>query len=241
MRVLEGNNSITIQTATGSATSSCVIAARDLERPAIWHLAQAKYIQGYDVISIEHNNPKVVREISQALIGLIVTEETAKRITLTSIVSTPETSFERVLRRTAHILVEHARLLNDITTKKITLQEVKQHEKQLDAHLLYCLRYLNKYVTVEKAYQYFLITLTFEQAGDDISRIAEHIGSNKELAQLLIDGIDQFTLALFEKNFEKFYKTTRGLRNKIKTKTFVDGLAISLAELLYNYAGFMVE
>jgi phosphate uptake regulator len=241
VNVAERNKELVIGTQMTSAKKEATLDLRDCERSMIYHAVQGKYIEGYDTITILHNNPKIAQEQASWLLGMIIESHTPTRTVLKSIVSVPEENFYAVLRRAAHILLQQARTLELVVQKKASPEDVKTDERLLDYNLLYCLRYLNKYENSEKAYKYFLLCSTLESAGDRMSQIAKHIGTRKELAARIVKGVEEYTANLFTNNFQKMYASLRAFRNNLDTKTFVDGLVFSMAEELYNYIGYIVE
>lgn len=237
----ERNTELLITTARKTAKSSVTIDLTGCDTSMIFHSIIAKYIQGHDTIIIIHDCPKAMQDLARRFIGMVVEESTATKVVLKSIISVPEENFEAVLRRAAHIFVQQAKSIQALTHKEAEFEQVKNNEKLLDDHLMYCLRYLNKYETRQHQYRYFLVCATMELAADQMSRIARHIGNDKELAAIIVKGIEEYVKALFSNDFKKLYSSLRAFRNSIGTKSFVDGLAYSLAEILYNYLGYISE
>jgi phosphate uptake regulator len=239
---LKAGNSVFIEqgknlviTTTGAARTAVELDLRGFEKPMMYHAVLGAYIEGYDVIAAHHSSSKVAQEIALSLIGMVTEEHTSSRIVLKSIVSVPEDNFDVLLRRAAHLLNQQAKTLLQPNCE----EEVQAQEIILDQNLIYCLRYLSKYEH-NKSYRQFLICETLELAADQISRIAKHIGKQRQLAEIISKYIDEYTKLLFTKDFKKMYVTLRAFRNAIQTKTYADGLAVSLAELLYNYIGYVI-
>jgi antitoxin component of MazEF toxin-antitoxin module len=211
------------------------------ERSMMYHLLLAKYIEGYDEITIRHEDCKTVQEIAHSLIGIVVEEHTASRTVLRSIISVPEDNFAAVLRRAAHMFLEQARLVEATSRGIVGFADVKAQEQLLDQNLLYCLRYLNKYENRQSAYRYFLICSTIELAADQLSRISRYIGKRSDIGQLIAKAVADYTALLFKNDFKKLYASLRAFRNAVPQKTFLDGLVYTLAEILYNYIGYVVD
>jgi hypothetical protein len=46
---------------------------------------------------------------------------------------------------------------------------------------------------------------------------------------------------LFDGDLRRMYSCLRAFRNAVRGRTFVDGLAYTLAEILYNYLGYVMD
>jgi phosphate uptake regulator len=230
-----------IISARGSAKTDVVIDLRDADRSAIMHVVMGKYIEGHDAIEILHSNQKAIQEVANKLIGMIIEEHSATRTVLKSVISVPEDNFKAIFRRAAHMFVQQARTLELMARGDATFEQLKGDEKLLDNHILYCMRYLNKYEQGRESYRRFLICATMEEAADQISRIGYVIRKNKQLAAIVVKGIEDYVRLLFSNDFKKIHTSLRSFRESIPRKTFADGLAFTLAEILYNYIGYIVE
>jgi phosphate uptake regulator len=237
----EQNRQLVVRTTMAAGKTSVELDLTGCERSMMAVAVIAKYLDGYDTIAIRHSCPKVAQEMTQWFIGMVVEEQTQNRLVLKSIVSVPEDNFDVLLRRAGHMLLEQARTIERITRGKATPDDCKAQEKLLDRNILYCLRYLNKYENHQHAYRYFLTLSTMELAADQISRISRHIGRQAALAQAIVKGMEDYTRLLFTNDLKKMYAALRQFRNSIGTRSFADGLAFSLAEILYNYIGYIVE
>ena len=239
--VIEKNTELIIKTERAVAQKTVTLDLRDAERNMMFHIVRARYIEGYDTMILLHSNTKTVQDIAQGLIGVVLAEHSSSHSVLKSVIATPEDTFDALLRRAAHLLVEETNTLLSVAEKKATADDVRSVEHLLDTNLLYCMRYLNKYENIDHSYRYFLLCSTIEEAGDYIKTIAKHIGRNKKLAQLLAETIDEYIICLFTKNFRKAFSVLRTARGSIATGTFVDGLVYSLVESLYNFLGYLVD
>jgi len=236
----ENNQQITIKSERLRPKEEITIDVKDCERGLIYHQILAKYIEGYDTIIVLHNNPTLLQEVIESLLGMIIEEHTPTRTVFRSIIAVPEENFSAVLRRATFILLQQARTLLAITEKKAALEQLKAEEKLLDYNILYCLRYLNKYEDKKHAYRYFLLCSTIEQAGDHLSTLGKEIGNNKELAQNINRIINDYISFLFKQDLEKVYTTLKSFRKSLPKKTFQEGIAFALAESLYNYLGYII-
>jgi phosphate uptake regulator len=241
INIEERNSELVIATGRASAKTSTELDLIGCERSMIFHSIIARYIQGYDTIIVTHDCPKVMQEAAHRFIGMVIEEQTATRTVLRSVIAVPEDNFDAVLRRAAHIFVQQARTLEEMTRGAADFARLKDDEHLLDDHLMYCLRYLNKYENRKHAYRYFLICATIELAADQVSRIGKHIGRDQKLAAIIAKGVDEYVKALFSNDFRRLYSSLRSFRNQIGTRTFAQGLAFTLAEILYNYLGYISE
>jgi phosphate uptake regulator len=239
--ITENNRELIIGAQLSAASLSTTIDVAGCDRSMIFHTAIAKYIQGYDTIIIHHDCQRVINELARKFIGMVVEEQTATRAVWKSIIAVPEDNFEAILRRAAHIFVQQARTLELVAKGEAEFDQLKSDELLLDQHILYCMRYLNKYETQQHAYRYFLVCATMELAGDQISRIGKFIGKNHALAKIIVTGIEEYVRLLFSHDYKRLYTSLRSFRNQVGTKSFAEGLVFTLAEILYNYLGYIAE
>jgi len=69
-----------------------------------------------------------------------------------------------------------------------------------------------------------------------ITRIGQHIGKNKELAKIIHKYIAEYIGLFSPMILEDIYKSSDISKRNTK-EDLVDGLAYTLAEILYNYIG----
>ena len=237
-----GNSCVTINVGRKAAAEETTVNVRDEERSFIWHKIIAAYIEGYDRITILHNNPSLTQEFTQQLLGLIMEEHTSTKTVLKSIISVPEDNFQVLLRRAGHMFLQQAVLLEELTSGKATFEDVKKQEKLLDTNFFYCLRYLNKYQSQKNAYRYFLLCTTIEFAADQLSRIAFDIKKkDASLTARIKEVVKVYNECIFGKDMKKLYTELRKFRNSLQKRTFIDGLAFTFSEILYNNLGYLVE
>lgn len=237
----ELQNDLRISARKTTAKSSCQIHVRGQARSMICMQIIARYIEGHDVITVLHDNPAIVQDMAQDLIGMVIEDHTPSRSVIRSIIVVPEENFTVLLRRATHLFLQQARTLEELSRGKATLEDVKSVERLLDNNLLYCMRYLIKYERTQDAYRQFLICSTLELAADQVTNIAKHIKRRKALANVITRGIEGYVNCLFTDDLEKMWASLRAFRAKIDDKEFVDGLAYVLVEILYNYLGYVIE
>ena len=241
VNVIEKNNELMISTRNITKKKEITLNLKNAERSHLFHLVHGRYVEGYDSIIVFHNNPKVMQEIAQTLLGMIIETHTETKTVFKNIIAVPEENFNAVLRRATYILLQQARTLFLIAEKKAKFADIKVDENLLDFNLLYCLRYLNKYETFEHAYKYFLLCATIESAGDQITEISKFIKTDIALAKLIVKNIDKYIDILFKKDFQKLYNLLRKFRNNTNCKTFAEGITYALAENLYNNIGYLAD
>jgi phosphate uptake regulator len=243
--IKEQNEGLSIDAGLISAKKEITLDLRNSEKSLVWHVVQGKYIEGYDRIIILHDISTLSAEMGSAFLGMIIEEHTAQTLVLKSIVAVPEDSFSALLRRAGHILLEQARLLEQYVSGDAALEQLKDEERLLNYNILYCLRYLNKYESKESSYKYFLLCSSIESTGDQLMHLAKNMakGSAKsaELSKAVSNCLENYLKHLFLGDFKKAYSVLRSFRDSLEQKTFVDGIAFSLAETLYNYIGYLIE
>ncbi|MFC1723264.1 hypothetical protein ACFL0V_03935 [Nanoarchaeota archaeon] len=240
VQMAERNKDILVSASVRRAKSSVVLDLVGENRSTMFHSVLGKYMQGYDLIEVMHDSPKDAQDLVQMCFGMIIESHTSKRTVLKSVIAVPEEEFETVLRRSAHMLLETAKMLPDVVTGRKTRKDLIDQERLLDYNLLFCLRYLNKYSTDEKAYKYFLLCATLESAGDQLKDLAKYIGKDKKLAEAVVNGVSDYSSLLFKGDLKRMVRVLRAFRNSMGRRTFAEGIAYSLAENLYNYVGYVV-
>ena len=235
----ERNHEVIIQTQSLAERKEISLDLTGVARSMFFHQVTGKYLEGYDRIVLIHDNPLVAQEVPELLLGMIIEEHSATKTILKSVIAVPDEDFLAILRRSMFMLLQQSKTINLVAQGKASLEQVKKDEMLLNCNLFYCLRYLNKYMQAEKAYNYFLLCATLEEAGDQLKAIAKHIGKNAKLADIIIKGVEGYVLNLFQKDVTKVYTLLRVFRDAIPQKSFVDGLAFSLAETLYNNIGYV--
>ena len=240
LHIKEHNNKLIITSLPSSQKLETNLDIRDMDRSMVFHAVYGKYIEGYDIINIIHNNKRLIIDVSNTLIGVILEKNTENHAVIKSIISIPEENFNSILRRSSYIFLEQAKIVVEITEGKLTYEDIKAQEDLLNKSIIYCMRYLNKYENLEHAYKYFLLCSTFELAGDQLSEISKFIGKDKILAKTIFNLIDSYVKCLFSGDFKKIYSSLRQFRNSIKKESYNTGMAIALSENLYNHVGYLI-
>ena len=232
----EREQEIAVNASLRRATKETEVDARGPEPTLVWHLINAKYIAGYDTITILHNHPQMLGDILDHLPGMVLAEHSATRSVIRSLIAVPEDTFDAVLRRTLHQLVEQAATMELVVAKKVVRQQIKDGERRLDSSVLYCLRYLNKYESTENAHRRFLLCATIEAAGDTITTLSDC--ATPKIAREVREFIVDYTRFLANGDLKALYTLLRAARTKFKRTTYADGLAFMLAQSLYNYLAY---
>ncbi len=238
----EENNFLIIRSSGARVQEKITLDLRYTKRKSLFfHIIHGKYVEGYDEIEILHSNVDMLLDIPQQLLGFIILEHNSKRTILKNMLVVPDENFTILLRRAGHQLVEHAKTLQEVALKNISEKEFHRRERVLDFHLLYCMRYLNKYSDVKHSYRSFLLCATFEALADQLQYIAQAEGFNLDVAKEISIIIEKYILFLFTHDFDRLYIELRKFRDACLKKTYLDGLVYSLAEMLYNNIGYLVE
>ncbi|MBI2572532.1 hypothetical protein HYV86_01620 [Candidatus Woesearchaeota archaeon] len=237
----EESTQITISTARKTGVREIEVDLRGLERSAAFQKVISVYIEGHDLIVVNHSSAALIVDISKELMGMIIEKQTGSQSVLRNLIVVPEDNVEKILQRIRFMLLEQGRLLLLVATGKGTIVELRASEKLLDQNILYCLRYICKYERSLEGYRLFSLCLTFDLIGDKITEIGKYIGKNAKLASLIVDAIESYTSLAFKGDLEGLNRSLRSFRDAIGTKTFVEGLTYSLAETMYNFVGYLME
>lgn len=237
----EQENALTISADAKNLGEEIELDLRDKEPGFFYHQLIAKYLEGYDKIRVLHNNSELMQEGAQSLLGMILERFTNHSAVLRNIILVPEDNFNKVLRRAAFMLSEHAKQLKELHNKSITFAQLRKNEQLLDLNLRYCMRYLNKYGRDKESYKYLLLCETLESAGDMITEIGKVMGIDNKLIDRIIRLIEDYTECIFSENFSKAYSSIRSFRAQLNKKTFADGLCYSLQEMLYDNIGYLIK
>ena len=237
---IEKNNLI-VKSSSTSQFREITVDLRDEERGMIWHKSMGKYVDGYDKIVLLHNNPELVQMVPKMMLGMIIEEHTQSRTVVKSLISTPENNIDIVIRRVVHMFEQQAILLEELAKGKATLNDVKDQETLLDTNIYYCLRYINKYHMQMDSYKHFLLCAIVESAADLVTQISKYIGKDVKLAKTIREGVQSYNKYFFTTYLKAMYTALRSFRNNVKTKTFTEGLAFELAEILYNNIGYLMD
>ncbi len=80
-----------------------------------------------------------------------------------------------------------------------------------------------------------------EMGADYVSMLAEEIDRDTTLAALVRKGVEDYVHGIFTNDYKVLYTRMRAMRTGIKKKTFADGIAYALADMLYNNIGVFIH
>jgi phosphate uptake regulator len=235
--VTEQGESLLVRPGTGSTSKTVAIDLRGADSSTTWHLLASAYIEGSDTITVQHDNAERIQQIAGHLLGTVLDELTPKHARITSIMAAPREPIDAALRRCGHLFGELARTLERVARAEAKASECKAIERTLDDTLTYCLRVLNTYERDERAYQRFLLCMWIEMGADYVSMLAEEIGSDTLLATTVRRGVEDYVHGIFADDYKSLFTRMRAMRASIKKKSFADGIAYALADMLYNNIG----
>lgn len=235
------NHEVRVKVGHISAFSEIEVDVKNEEKSIIWHKIIGAYIEGYDRIIITHNSPEVMQTLGTSLYGMIVERHTDTITVIKSLITVPENTLDVLMRRAAHMLVHQSVLLEQVADGKLKVEQLKKQEYILDSNIYYCQRFLNKYEDHQHSYRFFLLLENIEMAADQIARMAKVIKGKKALASSIKQITEIYTKYMFMKDLKKLGTELRKFRNTLKTRSFIDGLAYSYVEILYNDIGYLVE
>ena len=235
------NNRIIINTLKTTPRREITTDIIGLERSAAFQRVLALYINGYDLISIKHNNPLLINDISKELIGMVIEKQTDTISILKNLIVVPEENIEGIISRIRFMLLEQSNTLVKIAQGTEKIEKLQTEEKLLDYNILYTLRYISKYEQSQDAYRLFSFCIIIDLIADLITEIGIHIKKEIKLAKLIKSTIEKYTSLAFKGDLQNLNRELRTFRNGIEKKSFVDGLAYGLAEAMYNFIGYMVE
>ncbi len=235
------SNRIVINTQKTAEKMEVSVDIKGAERSAAFQRILALYIKGYDTITITHSNPMLITDISKELLGMVIEKQTDTLSVLKSLIVVPEENVDIIINRSRFMLLEQSKTLVKVSLGEEKWEKLRAEEKLLDYNILYTLRYISKYERSAKAYKLFSFCIVLDLIADQITEIGKYIKKNKRLAELITKAVERYTYLAFQGDLAQLNKELRGFRNEIKTRTFVDGLAYSLAETMYNFVGYLAE
>jgi antitoxin component of MazEF toxin-antitoxin module len=227
------DSDITISTQTKIQKKVTHINLSNLHKSQCWIMLQTLYINGYDTITITHTNQQdIILSIVDELIGMAVSSVSNSQITIYSLIATPEDSYEQVRKRVLFLFKEHGLMIGEKSQ-----DEIKNHEHIMDKQVRFAMRYLSKYVSKPKYFDFLEMT-TLEQAADLLTSLSKTTVTKKQ-KEKLHKLMDEFTSAHIKKDFQKIF--TILYKYSTDTKTYADGLIFAFVECLYNYVGIVAH
>lgn len=183
------------------------------------------YQLGYDDIEISFSDKRTFEDIKSRVpecIGFEIIDQKANKVRIKSIVTTIDTEFDTLLRKSFQVTNEMAKELVDALKKEDydALSNIRSMESLNNRFTDVCIRILNK-----KGYKVQKRTMQMYEIVKNIERIADEF---KYIADTLVDfkgKLSSTSLQLFSKVVEyylDFYKMMYKFEPQIKERIFLD-------------------
>lgn len=182
--LIEDNNKIIIST---NEIEEKKVVEIDLSNNQVLHkrILAAKYMEGYDEITIKVKDAKQARQIQQrvdGLIGMEIIEQTKERLVLKDMGTNDKETLQNIVRRIFFLLKTISDdSLEAIEKKEKNLEYLEDMEKNVNKFTEYCFRVLNKkgyHNKNQTAIQYAMIFL-LENLGDEYKDLVKYINNEK--------------------------------------------------------------
>ena len=229
--IVENNNKLTISTNEQEEFKNIEI---NLCNTPILHkrILAAKYMEGYDEITIKVKDAKQARAIQNrvdGLIGMEIIEQTKEKLVLKDMGTNDKENIQNIIRRIFFLLKTISNdSLEAIKNKEQNLEYLEDMEKNVNKFTEYCFRVLNKKGYQDKtqtAIQYCMIFL-LENLGDEYKDVVKFINNEKiilseELTAIFKDinkyheDVEKLYFKYSHEDAEKLAKT----RDKLISKT----------------------
>jgi phosphate uptake regulator len=220
--VEESGSKLIVTTQSESAGGKKIITAEQgkFTKNNLSHLYQL----GYDEIEIELTDKETIKEINERLpncIGFEIIDQKDNKIYIKSIMTTLESEFDNMLRKSFLITEEMGKDIIEILEKKEfnRISETRNLESLNNKFTDICIRILNKkgYKIPERTIQMYEIVKNIERIADELKYICDELKVNKkiekEFLSCLKEAVEYFLI--FK---EVFYKHN----NKLKEKLYSD-------------------
>ncbi len=155
-------------------------------RSACWKLSFGAYIRGYEEIilkNVSREQASIVRNISNQLIGMVLTNEQGSTFVLKELSQGNEEEFPRIFPKIYLLMKDIIKQGVEAVQKKdyATLKELDQRDWTINKFVTFCLRTLNKTnnISAEKKIFYYNSLTDLEQLGDVFADFFVRIGEEK--------------------------------------------------------------
>jgi phosphate uptake regulator len=155
-------------------------------RSACWKLAFAAYIKGYEEIILKNVNREqthIVRDISNQLIGMVLTNEQGSSFILKELSESNEEEFPRIFPKIYLLMKDIIKQGIDAIKREDfkVLKELDQRDWTINKFVTFCLRTLNKSkkISSEKKIFYYNSLTDLEQLGDVFADFFVRIGEEQ--------------------------------------------------------------
>ncbi|MCH8519504.1 MAG: hypothetical protein LAT82_01990 [Nanoarchaeota archaeon] len=233
------NTSLKISTQSNSSKKQVVCNVTELSRPQIFQKVISLYLNGFDSIEINHSNSDVILDIEKEFSAMILEEHsnTFSRFVAIDNESQNLELFSKILF--------HLKYLGE-NFNKLDLKSFQIQEKLMDKLILLQIRNYNKFSNLKKKYQSILLCYIVDSIVDLLTEIKIHITSKKfshdnsnENLKLIELYIPLYVDLIIKNDTLTLITTLREFRNSINCNSFEDGILFSLADLMYNFIGFL--
>lgn len=243
--VEESGSKLIIKTQSESAGGKKIITAKDgkFTKNNLSHLYQL----GYDEIEIELTDKETIKEINERLpncIGFEIIDQKDNKIYIKSIMTTLESEFDSMLRKSFLITEEMGKDIIETLEKKEfdKLSEIRNLESLNNKFTDFCIRILNKkgYKIPERTIQMYEIIKNLERIADEFKYICDELKMNKKIEKefliCLKEAVEYFhlSIALFYK-YDNELKEEIYLKRKKLIEKFSNQLKNSKNPILFHY------
>ena len=225
------NTQLILSTQNKSKNNKIEINVSKLNRPQIFQMILNCYLKGYNEIEITHNDFTTILDIEKELSGMTLEIINDSKITFKSIIKEQENT-DLLIK-----ILYHLKALSQKLTI-LSFDELVQYEKIMDKLILLQIRNYHKYSNLKKEYNNLLLCYIIDTIGDCIIEIKEHSIDSTNLI-LIEKYISIYIDKVLKNDISNLVLDLREFRNQIKKNTFEDGLTYSLADMMYNFLGFL--
>ena len=219
VNIIERKNSLEIQKYLGARKKEISLDLREEKGSYLFIVISEAYVKGYDVIRIRHKGQKQLAEYTNSFIGMVVDRFDDEFLILHSVVQVPEDSIYPLIRRLGHMLEQWSAILVEIAKGQSTVADFRKVELLLDMHVLYCIRYIVKYIKEEEAYRYYLLCHVFELR----SSLRMEIPSGHSISQAPVkEQCPNYALIMFSTETSTVYRQRETKQLKTRKRSGVE-------------------
>lgn len=250
INISEKNNQLVISSNSNSFNLLEIkIDIKSLDDNKIFHQVIRRYIEGYDRIEILHNNFELIEKLEGKFLGMVFEEITNSKAVLGTLIKNPESNYNEIFRRTTQLLLNLVRSLKNIRKEEFGYNQIKSQERLLDKHIIYNLRYLNKYNNIEELNEKFLLNYTLESIGDNVILISKYIDKNinnissdeEKTIEKLIFLIEKYIVFIIQRDFNKLFNLLELHKKEFESSLYIDGICASIRESMSNFIGYLIK
>ena len=239
----ESNGNLLIKSSGVLEEKDVEVDVRDMNKRNIYHTITDKYIQGYDVIKVNHNNMEEIKKVSANYAGMIIENLDEKECTLKNIIAKPTDNYHNIIKRITQLLVELSKKQIAYSKTGVEGRDVKRDDALLDNTILYAMRYISKYELESKRdkQKSLLVLYSIETMGDLIKDISEKIYKEEKVARRIYNLVEEYVKSVHLNDYKRVYNYIKKEAKGLKKESYVDGLYFSLTEVASNFIGYIIE